>query len=144
MKMPSSIQSKINTELCRVEGLEREGLVTEWYKLNGVSSPKGASLKFLRRSLAYEMQNKLLHSLTKQELKQLNGDQSSKSTPTVKITKGARLVREWNGKPHVVQVIAEGFVYKNKVWKSLSAIARDITGAHWSGPRFFGVNGART
>lgn len=143
MKIPSPIQTKIESELLRLEGLKREGLVNRWYELNGSASPKGASLKFLRRSLAYEMQSKILPGLTKQDLKQLNGAQGSTLALNTSITKGTRLVREWNGKPHVVQVIAEGFVYKDKVWKSLSAIAKDITGSHWSGPRFFGVNGAR-
>lgn len=52
---------------------------------------------------------------------------------------GTRLVRDWNGKTHVVDVIEEGFVFQAKVHKSLTAIARQITGAHWSGPRFFGL-----
>lgn len=52
---------------------------------------------------------------------------------------GARLIREWNGRTHVVDVIEGGFVFQAKVHKSLTAIARQITGAHWSGPRFFGL-----
>jgi hypothetical protein len=52
---------------------------------------------------------------------------------------GARLVRDWNGKTHIVDVIEEGFVFQAKVHKSLTAIAHQITGAHWSGPRFFGL-----
>lgn len=52
---------------------------------------------------------------------------------------GARLVREWNGKNHIVDVIEGGFVFQAKVHKSLTAIAHQITGAHWSGPRFFGL-----
>lgn len=52
---------------------------------------------------------------------------------------GARLVREWNGKNHVVDVIEGGFVFQAKVHKSLTAIAHQITGTHWSGPRFFGL-----
>ncbi len=52
---------------------------------------------------------------------------------------GARLIRDWNGKTHVVDVIEEGFVFQAKVHKSLTAIAHQITGAHWSGPRFFGL-----
>lgn len=52
---------------------------------------------------------------------------------------GARLLREWNGRTHVVDVIESGFVFEGKVFGSLSAIARQITGAHWSGPRFFGL-----
>ena len=52
---------------------------------------------------------------------------------------GARLIRDWNGKTHVVDVIEEGFVFQAKVHKSLTAIAHHIAGAHWSGPRFFGL-----
>jgi hypothetical protein len=52
---------------------------------------------------------------------------------------GARLLREWNGRTHVVDVIDSGFVYEAKVYRSLTAIARVITGTHWSGPRFFGL-----
>ena len=52
---------------------------------------------------------------------------------------GARLVRDWNGTTHVIDVIEEGFVFQANVHKSLTAIAHQITGAHWSGPRFFGL-----
>jgi hypothetical protein len=52
---------------------------------------------------------------------------------------GARLVREWNGRTYQVDVTDGGYVMDGKTWRSLSAIARHITGAHWSGPRFFGV-----
>ena len=52
---------------------------------------------------------------------------------------GARLVREWNGRTHTVTVEDEGFSYAGRDYRSLSAIAREITGARWSGPRFFGL-----
>lgn len=52
---------------------------------------------------------------------------------------GARLLREWNGRTHVVDVIENGFVFDGQVFRSLSAIARQITGVQWSGPRFFGL-----
>jgi hypothetical protein len=52
---------------------------------------------------------------------------------------GMRLVREWNGRMHAVDVTEEGFLFDGRVYRSLSAIAKRITGAHWSGPRFFGV-----
>lgn len=55
------------------------------------------------------------------------------------LTPGARLMREWNGKTHVVDVIEGGYVFEAKVYPSLTAIAGRITGAHWSGPRFFGL-----
>jgi hypothetical protein len=52
---------------------------------------------------------------------------------------GARLVREWNGRTYIVEVTDDGFLHDDKHYRSLSAIARAITGAHWSGPRFFGL-----
>lgn len=57
----------------------------------------------------------------------------------VALKPGARLVREWNGRMNVVEVTDDGFVHEGKTYRSLSAIARRITGAHWSGPRFFGL-----
>nr|MDJ0920370.1 DUF2924 domain-containing protein [Henriciella sp.] len=54
---------------------------------------------------------------------------------------GTRLIREWNGKRHVVDVSAEGYIWRGETWKSLTAIAKEITGTKWSGPRFFGVSG---
>src|SRR5690606_7875675 len=52
---------------------------------------------------------------------------------------GTRLLREWNGKTHAVDVVENGYLYEENTYRSLSAIARRITGAHWSGPRFFGL-----
>lgn len=52
---------------------------------------------------------------------------------------GSRLVREWHGQEHIVDVLPEGYRWEGKVWRSLSAIAKEITGTKWSGPRFFGV-----
>lgn len=56
-----------------------------------------------------------------------------------KLQPGARLLRDWNGKTHVVDVIEGGYVFEAKVYPSLTAIAGKITGVHWSGPRFFGL-----
>jgi len=52
---------------------------------------------------------------------------------------GARLIRDWNGRTHVVDVIEGGYVFESKLYSSLTAIARKITGTGWSGPRFFGL-----
>lgn len=56
-----------------------------------------------------------------------------------KLVPGARLLRDWNGKTHAVDVVESGYLYEGTEYRSLSAIARRITGAHWSGPRFFGL-----
>ncbi len=67
-----------------------------------------------------------------------NGEHVGRKTaPT--LPSGARLVREWNGVNHVVEVVEGGYVWNGDRHRSLSAIARAITGARWSGPRFFGL-----
>ena len=49
------------------------------------------------------------------------------------------MLRTWEGVTHEVMVVDEGFIWSGKTWRSLSAIAREITGTRWSGPRFFGL-----
>lgn len=67
------------------------------------------------------------------------GDAGSAKRERRKLAPGARLLRDWNGRTHVVDVIEAGFVFEAKVYPSLTVIAELITGAHWSGPRFFGL-----
>ncbi|KQZ30885.1 hypothetical protein ASD50_16780 [Mesorhizobium sp. Root552] len=70
----------------------------------------------------------------------LSNDTKAKALPKRKLVlPGARLLRDWNGKTHVVDVIEGGYVFEAKVYPSLTAIAGKITGVHWSGPRFFGL-----
>lgn len=66
---------------------------------------------------------------------------STSNIPTIraKPQTGARLIREWNGKTNIIDVLDNTFLFEGLEYASLSAIARKITGAHWSGPRFFGL-----
>lgn len=57
---------------------------------------------------------------------------------------GMRLVREWHGVTHTVVILEDGVEWRGKRYRSLSVVAREITGAHWSGPRFFGLTVGRT
>ena len=57
----------------------------------------------------------------------------------ISLTTGTRLVREWRGVTHTVLVHADGFEWNGRRYRSLTIVAREITGAHWSGPRFFGL-----
>ena len=63
-------------------------------------------------------------------------------TPSLSLKPGARLVREWHGRTHTVTVTEDGFEYAGTSYLSLSKISKKITGAHWSGPRFFGLPAA--
>jgi hypothetical protein len=69
------------------------------------------------------------------------GTAARSATATIKPppTPGTRLMREWNGRMHVVDITEDGILFDGKLYRSLSAVAKRITGAHWSGPRFFGL-----
>jgi hypothetical protein len=92
--------------------------------------------------LAFEVQSKQSGGLQSGFIKRLNkqaagsGSKRSKTEPKP----GGRLLREWNGITHVVDIADSHYAWKGENYRSLSAIARAITGAHWSGPRFFGLN----
>jgi len=145
---------KISKGLAELEAMDRAKLAKQWQKTMNQPPPKAASRVFLLRALSYELQARTAPGLSKADLKALkaslgaNKVTSTPSTdsidnpPRIALVPGARLVREWNGRSYSVSVIEEGYVYKDRIWSSLSAIAKDITGAHWSGPRFFGVGKA--
>lgn len=120
-------------------------LRSEWRRLYR-SQPPRLSRDLLIRAIAYRIQELRYGGLSKATRRKLaalvNAPQSEgEIAPETaqKISRGARLVREWNGRTHTVTVQEEGFIYAGRSYRSLTAIAREITGAHWSGPRFFGL-----
>ena len=125
-----------------LETMDRAALLAAWTNTFGAPAPKGISRTFLRRFLAFEIQARRMGGLSKQTTAALKrSDSKAKPKAVAPVLKpGGRLLREWNGVTHVVDVTDVGFVWKGETWRSLSAIAREITGAHWSGPRFFGLN----
>ena len=82
--------------------------------------------------------------MTRRALKQIAMGEKAEGAITPSLSVGAHLVREWNGRTDQVHVVGGGFDMDGKTWRSLSAIAKHITGATWSGPRFFGLNGKCT
>jgi hypothetical protein len=74
-----------------------------------------------------------------EEFKSRAGQWGLPRTPE-ELKTGASLVRRWRGHTHTVLIGADGFEYDGQRYRSLTMIAEKITGAHWSGPRFFGVN----
>jgi hypothetical protein len=99
----------------------------------------------LRRLLAQRLQEKRhgpLPLLVARELERFGTACNAVPEParqSVMLTPGTRLIREWNGRTISVEVTEAGFVWEDRTWRSLSEIARAVTGAHWSGPRFFGL-----
>ncbi len=98
----------------------------------------------LRTMLAQRLQERRhgsVPALVKRELLRITGDAKRDTVGPLRqqLVPGTRLVREWNEQTISVDVLEDGFAYDNRTWRSLSEIARHVTGAHWSGPRFFGL-----
>ncbi len=136
----------IEREIDALADLPRADLVERWRGLYRASPPKGISRRVMVRAIAYEMQARryggLRPATSRRLLKLVRGPADAKSVKNITLPKlrpGARLVREWNGSTHMVEVVEGGFVWRGERHSSLSAIARAITGARWSGPRFFGL-----
>jgi hypothetical protein len=117
----------------------------EWRRLYR-SQPPRLSRDLLVRAIAHRIQELRyggLSKATRRRLASLVEARDSGAELAIqgaqKIRAGARLVREWNGRTHNVTVEEGGFAYAGQNYRSLSAIAREITGARWSGPRFFGL-----
>jgi hypothetical protein len=93
--------------------------------------------------IAWRLQEKQLGGLsrTARQVLHASDDAKAQKVQQRKLTPGTRLVRDWRGVGHSVTVVENGFHYEARRWPSLTAIARHITGARWSGPRFFGLTG---
>lgn len=135
-------------EIAGLETLDREGLLALWAEVVRTPVPKKLSQPFLRRILAFELQARRRGGLGAGFLKRLEaaaheganaGNRSGARPAARRLAPGARLLRDWNGVTHVIEVTEAGFLWQGATWRSLSLIARTITGAHWSGPRFFGL-----
>jgi Protein of unknown function (DUF2924) len=125
--------------------LSPDELRKDWRRLYR-SQPPRLSRDLLVRAIAYRIQELRYGGLGKGARRKLaslveargSGAEIAIEGPQ-RIRAGARLVREWNGRTHTVTVEEDGLTYAGRSYPSLSAIARDITGARWSGPRFFGL-----
>ena len=126
---------------------ERSAVLGQWEAIFGSPPPPYLSVRFMQKAMAYEAQCKTsggLSSSVRRSLQRIAAGEAigeSASVPTVLRT-GAHLMREWNGRTYQVHVVEGGFEMDGKSWSSLSAIAKHITGATWSGPRFFGLTKA--
>jgi Protein of unknown function (DUF2924) len=128
------------TSLADLDRMDRKGLAKLWSDLIGGDVPASMSQPMQRRFLAFELQAKVeggLPAALRARLDRIVAGEKRAATPTLQ--PGTRLLREWNGTTHVVDVLPAGFLWNGSRHRSLSAIARAITGARWSGPRFFGL-----
>ncbi len=117
--------------------------------LPGITVPPRLRAETLRRLLAYETQLRALGGLTAQERRTLRAVANGKAGRDACVgvagaSPGAHLLREWNDRTYRVEVTEKGYVLDGTTYRSLSAVAKRITGTAWSGPRFFGLTGKRS
>lgn len=125
-----------------------EGLRAKWRELFN-SEPPPYNRRFLESRLAYRLQELAHGGLgpdAEERLEALADDASLADRERMRehskknsLLPGTRLVRDWQGVQHEVTVLSDGFEYRGRRFKSLSAIANIITGTRWSGPLFFGL-----
>jgi len=141
---PRAIEGKID----RIRSLGLVELRCEWRRLHRGEPPR-ISRDLLVLALGYRLQEIAHGGLGKSTRRKLQTIAKALQTtgrvgpaPSLSLKPGARLVRQWRGRTHTVTVTEEGFDYAGTNYSSLTKIAKTITGAHWSGPRFFSLPAA--
>src|ERR1700732_3174437 len=118
----------------------------EWRRFHRTPPPMRLSRDLLTRGIAYKLQERAyggLSTATARKLEHANADPQSrgaaKPVQPISLRPGTRLVREWRGVTHMVLIHADGVEWRGQRYRSLTIVARKITGARWSGPRVFGL-----
>jgi hypothetical protein len=131
--------------LARLTTMSSAELRSEWLKLYKRPAPD-MTIDPLRRGVAYRLQERAsggLSPTTLREIERLSRQRERTGEavvlPATRIKPGTRLVRDWGGSSHHVVVLDQDYLYRDRHYPSLSMIACEITGARWSGPRFFGL-----
>ena len=139
----NSASVAMEKKIASLGDLPRDDLVASWIKAHKHPPPKGVKRGLLERDYAWRLQARVNGSLKRATVKTLLAIAREHDAQPVASTKslksGSRLVRDWHGVTHQVDVTNERFVWNGQHFASLSAVARAITGTRWSGPRFFGL-----
>jgi Protein of unknown function (DUF2924) len=132
--------------LARLSELTIFELRGEWRRLHRMPPPMRLSRDLLSRGISYKLQERAYGGLspaTARKLEQACADPpgrgAARPAPPIFLRPGTRLVREWGAATHTVLIHADGIEWRGQRYSSLSVVARKITGARWSGPRFFGL-----
>ena len=134
--------AKLDDQLAELGRMSKGDLKDRWAKLTGHPAPK-VSENMLQLAVAYELQAKAFGGLSRKTKQRLDRVAAAK-TETTDIRPGMRLAREFGGKVHVVTIGDDGAIcWNDKEWRSLSEVARAITGTRWSGPAFFSLREKR-
>jgi hypothetical protein len=151
MRSPSHAREiELPAKLAALEQMGLEPLRAAWLQVYGSPPPPRLSRDLMARGIAFKLQEAAYGGLRPAARRQLagmiegnkTGSRAGRAMTSVSLRAGATLVRTWQGQTHTVQVLADGYEHQGQRYRSLSHIAKAITGAHWSGPRFFGLTSA--
>jgi len=138
----------IAAEIAALAYLTHQELRLAWRRHYKTHPPKFLNRNVIELGVAWKIQERAFGGLgpaTKRQVDALADELDAKSDITrpkgLELRPGARLIRDWHGETHDVLVTEDGFHWRGRNWRSLTLIAKEITGTHWSGPRFFGLAG---
>ena len=139
------VMAEVDSQIAELLHRSTHDLRLAWRQLHRVEPPQGLSRDLLIRALVHQLQEQS-HGRTGRALQRrlqiLTGEREKRGAsfdPAPALKTGTTLIRQWRGHAHAVLVRDGGFEYEGERYRSLSLIAKRITGAHWSGPRFFGL-----
>ena len=132
-----SNDESVRRQLLTLAGMTRPQLCDKWRDLYG-SEPPNSSREFLRRRLAYRIQE-IMHGGLDAALKAALTAEPASGKAVTTLRDGTKIVREWHGREYEVIVRGEKYEYNGKLYRSLSGIARAITNTNWNGNEFFGI-----
>ena len=152
MKRPASAVDRevLALEIASLPKLGVDELRERWKALYGKAPSREIGRSFLTRAIAYRIQERVYGGLkpsTRRLLARVEEETAtggSAKKPQIRMAQsGTILIREWQGNAHRVTVLDNGVSFNGKRYRSLSEVAREITGSRWSGPRFFGLRSAQ-
>ena len=136
----------LTDELAELRGLDSTALKQRWRVLYRTEAPAHIGQALLLQAVAHRLQERALGGVKSSTRRLLEraaedhvGRQSSTEAPATRVAPGTVLIREWHGVSHRVTVLTDGVLLRGARYRSLSEVARTITGTRWSGPRFFGL-----
>jgi hypothetical protein len=132
----------LEAEIDRVRSLGLEGLRARWRTTFRSSPPPALTKDLMARGIAWHIQEHALGGPDAATLKLLDSlARGERPESKRRLKTGTVLVREYQGGRHTVTVVPGGFLWRDTSYRSLSTVARAITGTAWNGPRFFGLRG---
>ena len=137
METTENKDESVRRQLLALAGMTRPQLCDKWRDLYG-SEPPNSSREFLRRRLAYRIQE-IMHGGLDAALKAALTVEPAPGKAVTTLRDGTKIVREWHGREYEVVVRGEKYEYAGKLYRSLSGVAKAITNTNWNGNEFFGI-----